>query len=57
MDIDNALTIIEQFKTRYNMPLLETLMFMQDNYDRLYTIEEQEAFDIVMAGFRKLIVG
>lgn len=57
MDIDNALTIIEEFKTRYNMPLLETLMFMQDNYDRLYTIEEQKAFDIVMAGFRKLIVG
>lgn len=57
MDIDRALSIIEEFKTRYNMPLLETLMFMQDNYDRLYEIEEQEAFDIVMAGFRKLIVG
>ena len=57
MDIDRALSIIEQFKIRYNLPLLETLMFMQDNYDRLYTIEEQEAFDIVMAGFRKLIVG
>lgn len=57
MDMDKALTIIEEFKIRYNMPLLETLMFMQDNYDRLYEIEEQEAFDIVMGGFRKLIVG
>mgnify|MGYP003351201438 CR=1 FL=1 len=57
MNMDKALDIINEFKIRYNMPLLETLMFMQDNYDRLYTIEEQEAFDIVMAGFRKLIVG
>jgi hypothetical protein len=57
MDMDKALSIIEEFKIRYNMPLLETLMFMQDNYDRLYTIEEKKAFKIVMSGFRKLIVG
>ena len=52
MNMDKALDIINQFKERYNMPLLETLMFIQDNYDRLYTIEEQEAFP--MSDFRAL---
>ena len=54
MTFTEAMTYIKQVQENLNEPLLETLMYMQDNafmYDEI----ELHALDVVVGDFRKLL--
>jgi hypothetical protein len=54
MTFTEAMTYIKQVQENLNEPLLETLMYMQDNafmYDEI----ELQALDVVVGDFRKLL--
>jgi len=50
-----ALEIITQIQNCLRLPMLETLMHLQDNPEEMDE-RERRAFRIVMAGFRALLL-
>jgi hypothetical protein len=54
MTFTEAMTYIKQVQDNLNEPLLETLMYMQDN-EFMYDEIELQALDIVIGDFRKLL--
>jgi hypothetical protein len=53
MTFTEAMTYIKQVQANLNEPLLETLMYMQDNAF-MYDEVELQALRVVMNDFRKL---
>jgi hypothetical protein len=54
MNFTEAMTYIKQVQENLNEPLLETLMYMQDN-EFMYDEIELQALRVVMRDFRKLL--
>jgi hypothetical protein len=54
MTFTEAMTYIKQVQENLNEPLLETLMYMQDN-EFMYDEIELQALDVVIGDFRKLL--
>ena len=54
MNFTEAMTYIKQVQENLNEPLLETLMYMQDN-EFMYDEIELQALDVVIGDFRKLL--
>jgi hypothetical protein len=54
MTFTEAMVYIKQVQTQLNEPLLETLMYMQDN-EFMYDEIELQALDVVIGDFRKLL--
>jgi hypothetical protein len=54
MTFTEAMTYIKQVQENLNEPLLETLMYMQDN-EFMYDEIELQALDVVVGDFRKLL--
>jgi hypothetical protein len=52
--IQQDLKIIEGIGARLDQPMLETLMYIQDNTDE-FTLAELRSFYRVMADFRRLL--
>ena len=49
-----ALNIVQEEATALGLPILETLMFMQDNYEELDTVQKN-AFRTAFRGFQRLL--
>ncbi len=49
-----ALEIVQQEATDLGLPMLETLMFMQDNYEELDSVQKN-AFRTAFRGFQRLL--
>jgi hypothetical protein len=49
-----ALDIVQQEATALGLPILETLMFMQDNYEELDSVQKN-AFRTAFRGFQRLL--
>ena len=49
-----ALEIVQNQATEMGLPMLETLMWMQDNYEELDSIEKN-AFRTAFRGFQRLL--
>ena len=54
MTFTEAMTYIKQVQENLNEPLLETLMYMQDN-EFMYDEIELQALRVVIGDFRKLL--
>lgn len=54
MDITRALEIITELSQDQRLNILETLQYMQENFDDLY-YSEQRAYRIAMRDFAKLV--
>lgn len=54
MNFTEAMTYIKQVQENLNEPLLETLMYMQDN-EFMYDEIELQALRVVIGDFRKLL--
>ena len=54
MTFTEAMTYIKQVQENLNEPLLETLMYMQDN-EFMYDEIELRALRVVIGDFRKLL--
>ena len=50
-----ALEIMQDVADRLGLPMLETLMHIQDNPDEM-SEREMRAFRVAMAGFRQLLL-
>lgn len=50
-----ALEIMQDVADRLGLPMLETLMHIQDNPDEM-SEREMHAFRVAMAGFRQLLL-
>jgi len=49
-----ALEIVQQEATDLGLPMLETLMYMQDNYEELDSVQKN-AFRTAFRGFQRLL--
>ena len=49
-----ALEIIQKEATAMGLPMLETLMYMQDNYEELDSVQKN-AFRTAFRGFQRLL--
>ena len=49
-----ALEIVQQEATALGLPMLETLMYMQDNYEELDSVQKN-AFRTAFRGFQRLL--
>jgi len=49
-----ALDIVQQEATQMGLPMLETLMYMQDNYEELDSVQKN-AFRTAFRGFQRLL--
>jgi len=54
MTFTEAMVYIKQVQENLGEPLLETLMYMQDN-EFMYDESELQALDVVIGDFRKLL--
>ena len=54
MSQTEALEIVQQEATALGLPMLETLIWMQDNYEELDSIEKV-AFRTAFRGFQRLL--
>ena len=54
MSQTEALKIVQQEATALGLPILETLMYMQDNYHELDSVQKN-AFRTAFRGFQRLL--
>ena len=54
MSQTEALKIVQQEATALGLPMLETLMYMQDNYEELDSVQKN-AFRTAFRGFQRLL--